>query len=289
MVSDTVGDINCAVVPDRAIMCYPFRWRVAIIQMLQPATKHSTHSVCQRWRANQKWANMRRETRERQTREGQTGGLPMMGGRTPGVGSAMGVGYTVGVGLTLGVGSDVGVGSAAGVGSSTGVGMDKSGVKGSGCLEGPSCPEGPRCPGGPEVGGFSGVGPGVSAVLILFPRLFLAHSSRMCISAHQTASSRCWPSKPLLLPLLAPPFNAPQNCAHMENPKITLSVTVQKSADPEGFCFVLPATRHSKSRNRSSACLQAASHCAVTSADGIWTTSYNDVMFTVGSVRCVVF
>jgi len=60
MVSDTVGDINCAVVPDRAIMCYPFRWRVAIIQMLQPATKHSTHGVCHRWRANQKWANMRR-------------------------------------------------------------------------------------------------------------------------------------------------------------------------------------------------------------------------------------
>ena len=86
-------------------------------------------------------------------------------------------------GRTQGVGSAVGVGSAAGVGLTAGVRMEESGVKGSGC------PEGPSCPGGPEVVGFLGVGLGVSSVLFLFRCLFLAHSSKMCISAHQTASS----------------------------------------------------------------------------------------------------
>jgi len=97
--------------------------------------------------------------------------------QTPGVGSA------AGVRSAAGVGSAAGEGSAAGVGLTVGVRMEESAVKGSGCQEGPGCP------GRPEVVGFSGVGPGVSSVLFLFRWLFLANSSKMCISAHPTASS----------------------------------------------------------------------------------------------------
>ena len=160
--------------------------------------------------------------------------------------------------------------------------MEQSGVKGSGC------PEGPDCPGGPEVVGFLGVGPGVSSVLFLFHRLFLAHSSNMCIRAHQTASTLFWPSKPSLLLHLAPCFHAPWNRTHMANPNPASSVTIQTSADPKGFCFLLPTFWWSSARNRSSACLRAASHCAITSTDVFWTTSYDDLTFMVGSVRCVV-
>jgi len=61
--------------------------------------------------------------------------------------------------------------------------MEESVVKGSGC------PAGPGLRGVPEVVGFLGVGLGVSSVLLLFHWLVMAHSSKICISAYQTASS----------------------------------------------------------------------------------------------------
>jgi len=200
----------------------------------------------------------------------------MMRGQTPGVGSAMGVGSATGVGL------------ATGVGSPAGVQIGESGVNGSGCPEDPGCPEGPSCPVGPEDVVFLGVGLGVSSVLFLLRWLFLAHSSKICISADQTASSPHWPFKHLLLLLLPPCFNTQWNHAHMANPKRASSVSVQKCADPKGFCFVLPTFQHSSTRYWSLACFQAAPCCADTSADGLRTTSHDDDTSMVGSVRSVV-
>jgi hypothetical protein len=132
-----------------------------------------------------------------------------------------------------------GVGSTANVGWTLGVQLQLSGVKGSSCPEGAGCPEGPSCQGGPEVVGFLRVGPGVSSVLFLFRWLCMAHSSKMCLSAQQIASSRQSPSKPSQRLRLAPHFHAPQTQPNMANQKTTSSVTGQTSAVPNSFCLVL--------------------------------------------------
>lgn len=87
------------------------------------------------------------------------------------------------------------VGSAVGVGSMVGLRMEQSGVKDSSCPVSPGCPEGSGCPDcsgrprGPEVVDFFRVGRVVSSVIVLFCSLLLAHSSKLCVSANQTASS----------------------------------------------------------------------------------------------------
>jgi len=144
-----------------------------------------------------------------------------MGEWTLGVGSGAGVGSTLAVGLATRVRSANGEGNTAGVGMTAGVRMDEAGVKGSGCPEGPGCSE------GPENIGFLGVGLGMSSVFIVSRCLFLAHSSKMCINAHQTAFSQHWQCKHSLHLRLAPLVYAPQNGALMANRKTTSSVSVQ--------------------------------------------------------------
>lgn len=68
----------------------------------------------------------------------------------------------------------------------------------------------------------------------------------------------------------------------------TVSVTVQKSADPNTFCFVLPTVQNCNAQNQFLACLQSASHRGIISADSIWTMSHNDVAIRVVSVHYIV-
>jgi len=213
---------------------------------------------------------------------GWTRGLAMIRGHTLVVESA------IGAASTLGMGSAPGVGFAEGVGSDAGAWLEESQVKGSGCPEGPHSPVGCCCSGGTEIVSSLVVGLGVSSVLFCFHWLFLDHSSKMWVSAHQTASSLHWPSNLSLHHLLAPCFHKTRNRIHMTNPMIHSSDTVQKSANLQGFCLVLPTFEWSSSPNCSSVWLRAAFYSAIPCADGLWTTCHDDLTFMVGSVRCVV-
>ena len=175
------------------------------------------------------------------------------------------------------------VGSAKGVWLTAGVRLEESTVKGSSWADGSGCPE------GPEVIDRLGVGPGVSLVVLIFCVIYVAHCSKMYLSAYPAASSQCWPSKLQPLPYLAPHFNQLRTQAHMVNPKTTASVTIQQPADPTQSCVVLSTSWNSRAWNWSIVCLSTSSHSAVTSADGLCTTSHDGMTFMVGSVHCVDF
>lgn len=67
-VSNIVGKIYCAVVPDWQTLCYPFCQWVVIVQTLQPATKQSTRGGFHWRRAHRETANKRRVGRRRANR-----------------------------------------------------------------------------------------------------------------------------------------------------------------------------------------------------------------------------
>jgi len=108
----------------------------------------------------------------------------------------------------------------------------------------------------------------------------------MCISAHRTVSSPCWLFNSSLLFLLAPWFHAPQNRAQMANPMTSLSGSIQKSANYQGFSVVLPTLQHSCGWYQSLACLQASFRRTIISADDFRTVTHDNVTFMIGSVWC---
>jgi len=67
-VSNIVGKIYCAVVPDWQTLCYPFCQWVVIVQTLQPATKQSTRGGFHWRRAHREMANKMRVGRRRANR-----------------------------------------------------------------------------------------------------------------------------------------------------------------------------------------------------------------------------
>jgi len=160
--------------------------------------------------------------------------------------------------------------------------------EGSDCSEWPSCSEGSSWRGDPEDVGFLWVGLGMSAVLFLFYWFYLPYFSKMCISAHQTASATWWLCKPLLHQLSVPCFHTPRNWVPTAIPMGTLSVTVQKSADRRGYQFVLSTFWHSSAQNCSLVYLLAALCRDVTCAEGLGTISHDNVTFMLGNVHCVV-
>jgi len=127
----------------------------------------------------------------------------------------------------------------------------------------------------------------VLLVVFVFCWPFSAHSSMLCISAHQTASSMHKPSNSMLLHWLALRFQTPWIPPVRANPKSTSIVNALMPDDHIRFSVLLAPFQHSGAQNSSFLCLWAPSHDSITSADGHWVTRRHAVTLMVGTVHCV--